>query len=205
MDEGTIVVLNGTSSAGKSTIAGELQRTGDAPMLHLSLDLVSEMVPDGFFVMSADEVDPPAVDGVLWITTDDGRRVADMRIGPLGVRLKEAMYRTALAMAATGFDVVVDDVIIDPRSIEVMAELLSDDAYFVGVRCSKDEAVRRERARGDRGLGRVEVQYDLVHAHAGYDLEVDTTDTPAAECAARIRDALSTTTPTALRRIRDRS
>ncbi|MDX1691774.1 MAG: hypothetical protein R3290_12205, partial [Acidimicrobiia bacterium] len=59
MDEGTIVVLNGTSSAGKSTIAGERPRTGDAPMLHLSLDLVSEMVPDGFFVMSADEVDPP--------------------------------------------------------------------------------------------------------------------------------------------------
>ncbi|MDX1747215.1 MAG: AAA family ATPase, partial [Halobacteriales archaeon] len=143
---GTIVILNGTSSSGKSTIAKELQRASDTPTLHLSLDLFTQMVPDGFFVAS-DGVDPPTVDGVLWIMSDDGRRVSEMRVGPLGVRLKESMYRAARAMASTGFDVVVDDVTIDPRVFDVMARVLAGHAYLVGVRCSKDEALRRERHR----------------------------------------------------------
>ncbi len=45
MDDGTIIVLNGTSSSGKSSIAHALQQTLDEPFLHFDCDQFKGMLP----------------------------------------------------------------------------------------------------------------------------------------------------------------
>jgi chloramphenicol 3-O phosphotransferase len=43
------------------------------------------------------------------------------------------------------------------------------------VRCALDVAEGREEARGDRFRGIARGQFDVVHRHVQYDLELDTT------------------------------
>jgi len=55
----------------------------------------------------------------------------------------------------------------------------------------KTEAVRRENERGNRYSGLVDTQFDIVHSHGFYDLEVDTAANTPAECANFIQDLLN--------------
>jgi chloramphenicol 3-O phosphotransferase len=58
---------------------------------------------------------------------------------------------------------------------------------LIGVRCPLEVLKEREKSRGDRTLGQARLQHELVHAHGVYDLEVDTAQFSAAECARQIQ------------------
>ncbi|WP_202798026.1 phosphotransferase-like protein [Rickettsiella massiliensis] len=45
----------------------------------------------------------------------------------------------------------------------------------------------RERGRKDRVISLVHWQYDLVHQHKSYDLEIDTTSLSSMDCAELIK------------------
>jgi chloramphenicol 3-O phosphotransferase len=186
---GQIIILNGTSSSGKSTIAKELQNFLAGYTLHTGIDHFVQMLPQDFVVLS-DGTNPAAVEGLLWVTTNDGKRVTEFRFGPKAVQFKESMYRSAKAMAATGFNVIIDDVIMDERVLKIICQLMAGEAYFIGIHCSKEEALRRETERGDRFPGLVETQFDIVHRHGIYDLECDTLTNSAIECANLIQQLL---------------
>ena len=74
---------------------------------------------------------------------------------------------------------------------------------FVGVRCPLEELERRERGRNrDQGLARR--QFDIVHAHKVYDVEVDTFTHSPIECALQIKEALlDNRSPRAFTRLKD--
>jgi chloramphenicol 3-O phosphotransferase len=206
MGQGNVVLLNGTSSAGKSTIARALQEIMETPYLHMGIDhFLSSVPPTGSLVTE--------VDGQ--VTTDffqlvyEGRTaeniaavergeaeypdgvLSEVRIGPGGLKLLTGMYRGIAALSSAGIDVIVDDVIHDRRVLMAAVEALRDaPVLFVGLRLPRDVAVRRERERGDRGPGGAAAWYDLVHAHGVYDLELDTATASPMECARRIKQAL---------------
>lgn len=186
---GQIIILNGTSSSGKSSIAKELQSMLAGLTLHTGIDHFVQMLPDDFVVLS-DGIDPAAVEGLLWVTVDAGKRVTEFRFGPQAIAFKESLYRSAKAMASTGFNVIVDDVLMDERVLKSVCQLLAGEAYFIGVRCPKEESVRREIERGDRFPGLVETQFDIVHRHGLYDWEVDTLANSPVECAISIQQLL---------------
>jgi chloramphenicol 3-O phosphotransferase len=181
MTSGRIIFLNGTSSSGKSSIARELLTVLD----------------DGVFFHMA-------VDGFNAMRTK--RELGQAELDTALRRTRMGFHRSIAAMARVGNDLVVDHVLSEPwRLLDCLAVLPPEDVLFVGVRCSREELLRRERARGDRPAGLADQQYDLVHSHGDYDLEVDTTGTSAAECALRIRDFLPRRpTPTAFGRLRAR-
>lgn len=185
-----IIVLNGTSSSGKTTIAQELQGALGGYYLHLALDLFIQMLPEHFFSYS-DGGSVQSVEGLLWVTENEGQRFKEMHLGPKAVQFKQALYEAARAVASTGFDVIVDDVIIDERVLKSISEIMAGEAYFVGVFCDKEEAIRREVGRDDRLPGMVEAQYDLVHKHGCYDLEIDTSVDPVAESVKAIEQLLA--------------
>jgi len=45
MEHGKIILINGTSSSGKSTLAKSLQKSLAEPFLHVQLDSYIEMLP----------------------------------------------------------------------------------------------------------------------------------------------------------------
>jgi chloramphenicol 3-O phosphotransferase len=165
-----VIVLNGGSSSGKTSIARCLQSLLPVPWLAFSVDdLVNAM--------------PAAMEG-----SDTGIEIAadgGVSVGATFMAL-EAAWRTGIAaMVRAGARVIVDDVFLSggasqQRWQEPLAGL---DVLWVGVRCSVDVAVRRELARGDRTGGMAAAQAEIVHKDVAYDLEVDSTQAEALECA----------------------
>jgi len=204
MRQGNIIFLNGTSSSGKTAISKALQEIMDDYYIHTGLDHYLERLPEKMNVLSDGE-NPPSADGFLWVVPGDDKRVSEIRIGPVGFRVIKGMYHAAAALALTGNDLIMDDVIFDPKVLkEAVSALHTFNGFFVGVRCPLEVAEQRERARGDRMLGLVKSDYDLVHAHGIYDLEVDTSILSPMECAIQIKNRfLNGTEPDAFRKLKN--
>jgi len=210
--QGNVVLLNGTSSAGKTSIAHALQDVMDAPYLHTGIDHFLPRLPHRCFAV-CDEMEPAVAANLFLLvyrggatrTTNEREggttvyangRLIEVRIGPAGLVLLAGMYQGIAALATAGVDVVVDDVIHDPRVLKAAVEALRDSlVLFVGLHLPRELAERRERERGDRGPGGAAAFFDRVHAHGIYDLELDTSLADPAECALRIKEALESDTP----------
>ncbi|MDQ3704512.1 MAG: chloramphenicol phosphotransferase CPT family protein [Chloroflexota bacterium] len=202
-EPGNIVFLNGTSSAGKTSISRALQNIMPTPMLRTGMDHFCGGAPISLFVcVEADGERPAEVDGWLEVYRD-GTLVELPRIGPVGKRLLAGMYQAIAAVALVGNDVIVDDMIYDPEVLRSAVVALKDlPVLFVGVHVPVDIARQRELERGDRSPGGAAIFLEHVHVHDTYDLELDTSTMTPEECAARIKTALESGHPrTALRKL----
>jgi chloramphenicol 3-O phosphotransferase len=95
-------------------------------------------------------------------------------------------------LADLGWDVVVDHVLLDPGWVrDAAAALATYPLLSVGVHCPLDELIRREATRGDRTLGQARAHFATVHAHVGYDVEVDTSLADPDECATVVAEAIA--------------
>lgn len=169
--QGRIILLNGASSSGKSTLARELQEALDTPFLHMSSDL---LVAAGVLPRRREAQGP----FVWW---------EEMR-----PRFFDGFHRCLPALAAAGNDLIVEHVIEFDSWRRQLGELLATfDVFFVGVHCDVGELDRRERLRGDRriGEGRTHVEVDRIHDFGPYDHEVDTTNGVSAELVAQCINA----------------
>jgi chloramphenicol 3-O phosphotransferase len=167
--KGHIIFLNGTSSAGKTSIAKMLQRILDEPALHVTLDSFIGMLPEhGIF--------------------DQARETAAF------FRMIPGFHRAIPALASCGLVLIVDHVLQEPAWLQECVEALAGyRVFFVGVHCPLEELERREQARGDRILGLAKYQFARVHQHTRYDIEVDTSRASAEACAQQIKIAWQTT------------
>jgi chloramphenicol 3-O phosphotransferase len=190
MTPGTILVLNGTSSSGKTSIVQALQEVLEEPYLDVGIDRFLWMLPRRY-------LQSPFWDEVL------GH--AD-RAGPLGHQLISGMHHAAAVLARRGNHVIVDHVLIEPAWTRECAALFCDlPAFLIGVRCPLAVLEQREKARRDRTLGQARAQLHLVHAHGIYDLEVDTSLLSPKACARQIQAHLQNgAPPVAFKRLRER-
>lgn len=199
MKSGQIILLNGTSSAGKTTIAAALHSILDEPHYLTGIDHFLHRLPPTVIVISDDVAPPPAK---TWLAVMHEGSVRRVEIGPGGLHLLEGMYRSIAAFSNAGINVIVDDVIYDPRVFRIALNVLpSRQVFFVGIRCPLEVAEQRELARGDRAPGGARFFGERVHAGREYDLEVDSSIHSADVCAQQIKLGLiDRRTPTALER-----
>jgi chloramphenicol 3-O phosphotransferase len=189
MNPGTIIVLNGTSSAGKSTLLKALQKAMIEPYLDAGIDKFIWMLPARY------------LDRPLW---DDILGDAD-RAGGHGHRLFSGMHHAIAALSRRGNNVLADHVLVERAWADECARQFADlPAYLVGVRCPLNVVEAREASRRDRTLGQARKQFDVVHAHALYDLEVDTSLMEVEECVQRIARHVDEAAPAAFRRMAER-
>ena len=188
---GRVIVLNGASSSGKTSIVKTLQSMLEAPYLDAGLDRFLWMLPKQY-------LDRPLWDDVLGLNTEAGRT---------GHRLVSGMHRAVVALSEAGCNVVADHVLVEPAWVADAATLFGElPAYLVGVRCPLEVLEQRERDRRDRTLGQARGQHVVVHAHilasGGYDIEVDTSVDSPETCARVIAAHIASTPPQAFRRLR---
>ena len=174
MGPGRVLVLNGTTSAGKSTLARVLQQKladRGEPWVVIALDDFFARSPAEWFRIG-DHVGPHAEAGMVFEMVE-GR--IERRVGPFG-RAVLAGYRAAVAgMARAGLEVIVDEVLLSAEDWEGwQAELAGLDVRWVAVELPLEDTLRRERDRGNRVIGMAAAQFDLVHSFATYDVRVDT-------------------------------
>lgn len=190
MSAGSIIYLNGTSSAGKSSVAAALQAVLPVPYVLFSLDRFNGMFPARYVAVQpfGQAIPPLAHQGMLLLheMLEGGLRL-DTRLGPAARRFVTGMRHTIRALALTGNNVIVDDVLYDRALLtECVAVLAGLPVTFVKVYCPLAEVERREQERGDRILGLAAWQLERVHDGVVYDLEVDTSRHSTIECAQQI-------------------
>ena len=156
------IVLNGASSAGKTSIAKALQRLCTTPVLHASLDTFTDMFHW------------PAI----------GDEVVRRECRRIGV----ANFHASLSiLASSRFPIVIDHVFEDHAWFEACRDALKEkQAYFVGVHCPIAVLEQREKARGDRRIGLCRRQFERVHEGKPYSLNVDSSKQSPDECATAI-------------------
>ncbi|WP_234117487.1 chloramphenicol phosphotransferase CPT family protein [Clostridium hydrogenum] len=169
MKKGTIILLNGVSSAGKSTLTKAIQRKLDTPYYHICCDDFMNMTPK--HILTRD------FDNQLLIT-------------------QGIMHETILLFSEKGHNVIVDDVVLDlPDKNDWLYEysviLQNSNVLFVKVNCGLDELRRREIKRGDRSIGQSEWQLGNMDNSVIYDLEVDTSINSTEVCADQIISKLN--------------
>jgi len=184
---GKIIILNGTSSSGKTTILQALQNELCEPYLNVGIDKFIWMLPKRY-------LDRPLWDDVLGLAT---------QAGTLGHQLFSSMHKTIALLSRRGMNVVADHVLVELEWLRECAELFSPlPAYFIGIMCPLPILLERERLRKDRTLGQAEAQFNLMHTHGVYDLEVDTSILSVSQCVQAIKDRLeSQAPPTAFKQI----
>lgn len=156
------IVLNGASSAGKTSIAKAVQRLSKEPVLHASLDTFTDMFH--------------------WPVIGDLELKREChRIGV------DNFHATLPILAANRFGLVVDHVFEQHAWFEACRDGLKEKrTFFVGVRCPLATLEAREKARGDRTIGLARWQFDRVHEQKSYAFEVDTSVRSPEACAAAI-------------------
>jgi len=187
---GRLVIVNGPSSVGKTSII-DAYRSHEESAGHY---WHAVGIDDVFSRLSWRWVDigwpigrGPLADRGLAIVDADGQLT--MQVGPVLRALLRGYQRGAVAFADEGIDVIVDEVILDSVHRDDWRRLTTDRAaHWVGVQCDADEVDRREAERGDRPTGLARAQMASVHRSIDYDLELDTTTTePSANAAVLAR------------------
>ena len=162
--EPAVLLLNGPSSAGKSSIAKALQQKlcGDA-------NAVAVISLDDYLPMSANEP--------IW--EEDVFAVMPR------------MCEDVSAALQNGKTVLIDHVITSPR---ICRALCNAAAGFlmrtVFVSCDAEILRRREIERGDRCIGSAEASLQYLYPKTGYDLCVDSGKADAAALAEQIAGSL---------------
>jgi chloramphenicol 3-O phosphotransferase len=163
--KGQIIILNGTSSSGKSSIAIELQAILDHPYHHFAIDRFRSM--------------------------GAGKTMSDDEFAVYFQRTILGFHRAVAGFASVGNNVIVDYVLGERwRFADCKQVFAGYDLVLVGVHCPLEELERREHERGNRGTGRAASQFPTVHADMSYDVEVDTGTASPRECAETIKNHL---------------
>ena len=203
MTTGQIILLNGPSSAGKSTLAETLQQVLAAPYLYLSIDKYLDLFTD--YISAYQKMDQSLYPSRGAAAKFPPENIRSQGLGlALTVQIIGGFHQSIAAKAQAGERVIADHVLEQRRWLEECVKLFAGiEVIFVGVHCSLEELERREIKRGDRDIGLARHQSRRVHAHSIYDIEVDTTNTPPETCAATIVAYLeSDETPSAFDRLR---
>jgi chloramphenicol 3-O phosphotransferase len=185
---GEVIVLNGTSSAGKSTLAAEMQTqlvARSSCWVILGIDDFLGKLPAPW--VRYREVGAHADEGVSFV-----RAGSDIvfRAGPVGRALLAGYRRAVAAVVRSGVNVIVDEVVLDEEAwAQWESELRGLDPFWVRVDCPIEVCEARERARSDRLPGLARSQATFVHRHPRYRVAVDTSTAPAPELAQAVLTA----------------
>jgi len=185
-----IILLNGASSSGKTSLARALQQRWQRPLLLLGIDDVISMMP--FKYTGEGE---QAKSG-FHITAPPGP--PQFVPGKWAYQLNELAAKYVADIARSEFDLVLDYVFNEQLLQAFVTQLSEQKVLFVGVFCAVEQLESRERERGDRTIGLAREQLKSVHCcRQHYHMEVDSSeasvDAMADEIVARVNSGPLTT------------
>jgi chloramphenicol 3-O phosphotransferase len=192
-----VFLVNGPSSAGKSTLCRALQSAIERPYLVAGFDDFIRMSAPRYY-RGADtarqgEFDGwPALGAQLITTSKAGEPPSVMaEFGPVFRKLIESMAPAVRVLVEGGNPVIFDHVLHDEAMHRSCLKAFAGlDVLRVGVTCAIDILEAREKARGDRVLGRARGLADVVHRFTPYDVTVDTGKLSPPEAVAAILKAV---------------
>jgi len=186
----TIVILNGPSAAGKSSIQKELQKLMYKPYLAIGLDnFFVGVLPQTYMGGKPTELNMPAKE-VAWgeYTTKDNFPIFILHFGPEGHKVMSGMHHAIAAYAKQGNNIVVDYILYHTEWLKELVNVMKDfNVIFVGINTPLQVIEEREKQRGTSPVGHARSHFDVVHGPDIYDLKCDTSVLTAKQCAEQIK------------------
>lgn len=153
-----IILLNGPSSSGKSTLSRALQK------------LIKDSSGKDYEIISIDDFMKLAYDEVIY--EDDVFEIS----GDMCDKMREVLE--------TSDGAIIDHVITSERIFTQLAKASKGFCLkTVRVTCPLEVLQKREAERKNRCIGSAKDSYDYLYPKEGYDLTVDTHKNSAEECA----------------------
>ena len=169
--EKSIIILNGASSSGKTTLCRALQ----------------DVLPEPYILLEEDR---------FVYGTYHPKYLQPGSVEEIFRKTMLGYYRSLCAFALSGHHVLADTGFYSLDLVKMcVSDLFDMPVWLIGVYCSLEELERREAMRADRDPGTAREQYESIHAHALYDMTVDTSKRDATECANEIAEAIGNGLP----------
>jgi chloramphenicol 3-O phosphotransferase len=172
--QGRLIVVNGTSSAGKTTFCEALQDALTEPYLLTGYDAFWASMPPRCFPFGEQQAQ-----GIGYVTWEEGgKSVTRLGMGPVGQRIVSGFHHAVLGLLNTGNNVIADVLFLErawflevarlwqpykPVLIALKPPLEASEAWEAG----------REATLAGRPAGLARGLYTAVHVHGPFDLELD--------------------------------
>jgi len=186
---GKVIILNGPSGSGKSSIQREFQKLM-MPNLWLKTGI------DTLFDAPMPDITPENIEvwqspnPIRWIESkrnENGYPEITLKVGEQGARVAYAMNSAIAAYAKNGCNIIVDYIAYDQAWIDHLEkELAGISTYWVAVRISLEALEKREAERGTSPVGHARSHYYTVYGDRQYDIELSSEVLSASEIASKI-------------------
>lgn len=182
---GIVIILNGPSASGKSSLQKAIQRLAPVPYLNVGIDnFFNDLFPDEHGKLGC-KADADFGNDLRWVTIADN--LVYLHVGPQGQKIVHGMNKAIAAYAKTGNNVVVDYIMYQQSWMrDLLHELQGCPVYLVGVNVPLDVLQAREQARSTSPIGHAGSHYHTVHVGNSYDLWIDNSQGAADEGAMKI-------------------
>jgi chloramphenicol 3-O phosphotransferase len=192
-----IILVNGSSSAGKSMLCQAMQNQFLHPYMHVQFDDFVFMMPKRYY-SNADTAlqthhDEFTRDGVTMIETQKRGEPVSIKavFGPVFRHMLDAMAPAVRTLVDNGNSVIFDHCLHDEAMYDSCVKAFAGLTVLkVGVYCPLAVLEQRERERGDRVIGRARGLFDVVHRFCDYDVSVDTSALSTEACVAAIQKSM---------------
>ena len=167
---GFLLVLNGPSSSGKSTVATAIQQQSNILWWSVSVDAITGLAEQSLKTLSGDsESNQKMFENVINMAT-------------------KLTQQTAKELLDCGYNVILE-LVCQRGQGEAESWRATFDGYFtvwVGLDATLEELTRRESLRGDRVTGLAAWHKQRVHVGIPYDFTIETTELAPVEIARSI-------------------
>lgn len=202
----SIVILNGPSASGKSTVAKEFTKLFTKPYLKIGIDnFFVGVLPEQFVMGPVPKPETPDDVVMQGISSQDknGNPLFTLYVGPAGQKVISGMHHAIAAYASQGNNVIVDYIAYEPAWVQELVNVLQDcDVYFIGIDIPLAVLEEREKSRATSPRGHARSHYDTVHADYEYDLRLDTSLLTGAQAAAALKEYIQTHAPKAFKHMK---
>ena len=188
-----IIILNGTSSCGKSSILKAFQKLYEGCYYGIRMDRINDMLPKKYLAYNNYE-----------ILTDENkkgfyfdRKDKMFKFGEYGKNMMEDFWYITKSLAERKRNIIIDIVMFglnDLRNAIKILHLNKYDIYIVRVTCCLQKLCKREKNRIDRPIGSAEKQISLIDTKYN-DLVLDSTFKKPKELAKELLDFVKNNEP----------
>lgn len=187
---GTVIILNGPSGSGKSSIQKAFQQLM-MPKLWCKIGI------DMLFDMSMPNITPENMsfwqspNPIRWVeksADDQGNTLIVLHLGPEGKNVVHALHDSIADYARNGCNVIVDYIAYEPWWMEDLQKKLAGiKTYYVAVDISLETLENREAARGTSPKGHARSHYATVYGNRAYDVRVSSERNTPEEIAQQLK------------------
>lgn len=198
-----IIILNGSSSAGKTSITAEFKEIAKECYYHVRMDTIHSMLPKKHLIYERHN----EVNNQYPQLTEEGRKgfyfdkTGVCQFGEYARNISNDMIDMIQLLASNERNLIVDYVLFGLEDMKVISQKLQNfNAYMIRVHCEPEELRRREKLRGDRLVGSAEATQKLIDTKYN-DFVLNSTSKTPIELAQELYDFVNSNSPKALRKL----